>query len=453
MMLYQKDYFLEPCGEEEIRKLQDVLAPEYQIKIFSAQCCNFLTFQGDTPSEKVLHIYHDVDDEGNSGHFIVLSKPHVLFNRAYWCDKCNQGFNTKDRHRCICKCYSCFSLKECPLVQWKKCDDCVRWFRSEECFQKHKSVAEQKGIAQLILIHKYNGVFAGNKRQKLNKSLCEKIRRCKDCNLLINYRTARKVDGVPVHNCGLYFCQRCDKEHSNGADNECFMQPIKEKKGITQKRPADVETEVEKMDAADRELLEALEELWCEGEEKTSEGEETDTKIFYDFECRQEEQLGENKMGPVFVHRPNLCVALKVCNLCKEMVKKREFSQCPGHCGQNEWVFAGPNCRDEFCNWLFSEDNRGSIALAHNNKGYDSQFVTQYLIKETLIPTVISKGRELMMLQYGDIKVIDSLNFLPMGLADLPKAFGQEELHKGFFPHKFNKQENENYIVRYIDVV
>lgn len=37
-----------------------------------------------------------------------------------------------------------------------------------------------------------------------------------------------------------------------------------------------------------------------------------------------------------------------------------------------------------------------------------------------------------------NIKMLDSVNFLPMKLAKLPEAFGFKELKKGFFPHKFN---------------
>ncbi len=42
-----------------------------------------------------------------------------------------------------------------------------------------------------------------------------------------------------------------------------------------------------------------------------------------------------------------------------------------------------------------------------------------------------------MVLEYGGIRVIDSLNFLPMPLSALPKAFGEQELKKGYFPHKY----------------
>ena len=54
-----------------------------------------------------------------------------------------------------------------------------------------------------------------------------------------------------------------------------------------------------------------------------------------------------------------------------------------------------------------------------------------------------------MSVVVGSIKVIDSYNFLPMKLADLPKTFGFLELHKGYFPHKFNTKTNQNYIGRW----
>ena len=48
-----------------------------------------------------------------------------------------------------------------------------------------------------------------------------------------------------------------------------------------------------------------------------------------------------------------------------------------------------------------------------------------------------------------NIRIIDSLNFLPMKLAALPKAFGLTELCKGYFPHFYNKRENQQYIGKY----
>lgn len=43
-------------------------------------------------------------------------------------------------------------------------------------------------------------------------------------------------------------------------------------------------------------------------------------------------------------------------------------------------------------------------------------------------------------------RVCDFLNFLQMKLAALPKAFGLEEMCKGYFPHVFNTEENRTYV-------
>jgi len=45
-----------------------------------------------------------------------------------------------------------------------------------------------------------------------------------------------------------------------------------------------------------------------------------------------------------------------------------------------------------------------------------------------------------------NIKFLDSMAFLPMRLAALPKTFGFNELRKGYFPHHFNTSSNQSYI-------
>jgi len=43
------------------------------------------------------------------------------------------------------------------------------------------------------------------------------------------------------------------------------------------------------------------------------------------------------------------------------------------------------------------------------------------------------------------VRVIDSLNFIPMALPNFPKTFGFIELKKGYFPYFFNTTENWDY--------
>ncbi len=86
--------------------------------------------------------------------------------------------------------------------------------------------------------------------------------------------------------------------------------------------------------------------------------------------------------------------------------------------------------------------------VAHNFQGYDGYFIQNYLNKNGVKYKVIMSGAKILTLTVPmfKIKFIDSLNFIPMSLATFPKTFDLDELRKGYFPHLFNKKENQNYI-------
>ena len=96
----------------------------------------------------------------------------------------------------------------------------------------------------------------------------------------------------------------------------------------------------------------------------------------------------------------------------------------------------------------FTDEHAGCTVMAHNFQGYDSYFILQYLRDQGVKYDVIMRGGKTLSLTVDmfNIRFIDSLNFTPMKLANFPKTFGIEELTKGYFPHLFNKKENENYI-------
>ncbi|CAH2018663.1 unnamed protein product [Acanthoscelides obtectus] len=49
-------------------------------------------------------------------------------------------------------------------------------------------------------------------------------------------------------------------------------------------------------------------------------------------------------------------------------------------------------------------------------------------------------------MEVGNVKFLDSLNYFPMPLTALPKAFDLKELKKGYFPHLFNTLAHQNYV-------
>ncbi|XP_055924592.1 uncharacterized protein LOC129956687 [Argiope bruennichi] len=81
-------------------------------------------------------------------------------------------------------------------------------------------------------------------------------------------------------------------------------------------------------------------------------------------------------------------------------------------------------------------------------RGFDGQFVMAWLLEQGIARSVIPNGSKLMSIGHPTLRItlIDSFNFLPMSLSKLPGCFGLSELKKGFFPHLFNKRENQTYI-------
>lgn len=113
-----------------------------------------------------------------------------------------------------------------------------------------------------------------------------------------------------------------------------------------------------------------------------------------------------------------------------------------------ETVFKGDDCVDQFGMWLLDGTHQGAILIAHNLRGFDGFLICEYFYKEFILPKLILNGAKIMSMEIegAEIKFRDSLNFLPMPLKALPKTFGLTELKKGYFPHFFNRKENQNFV-------
>ena len=150
-----------------------------------------------------------------------------------------------------------------------------------------------------------------------------------------------------------------------------------------------------------------------------------DQLLFFDFECTQEHGI----------HEVNLCV-----------VYDEEGETA---------VFRGKNTVKDFCTWLLTPQHHECIVIAHNFQGYDSYPIIKHFHANAIECVPIYNGTKCITLETKTekphqmkikIKFIDSLNFIPMALAKFPKTFAQPELCKGYFPHFFNKDENQDYV-------
>jgi hypothetical protein len=137
---------------------------------------------------------------------------------------------------------------------------------------------------------------------------------------------------------------------------------------------------------------------------------------FFDFEAY------ESLDG---THVVNLAMAKRVCLAC--------YNGAPT-CNMCDYKYKFENIAD-FVSWLKAEGNKNFIWFAHNAKGYDSQFVLNELYNNTLPNdpkiSVITNGAKILEIRYKTFIIRDSACFLPMPLAQFPKAFNLKEMKKG----------------------
>ena len=82
----------------------------------------------------------------------------------------------------------------------------------------------------------------------------------------------------------------------------------------------------------------------------------------------------------------------------------------------------------------------------HNFRGFDGVFIIKQLYDMNLkVSKVLMTAQKILYFECGHLKFKDSMSFLNMPLENFTKTFGLTELKKGYFPHKFNREENLNY--------
>jgi len=200
---------------------------------------------------------------------------------------------------------------------------------------------------------------------------------------------------------GFSFIFRYDK--LEGHQFRCFIEPIVDKEQSAKKR----KTEKRKM-------------------------------IFFDFETRQDISMGDDR----YKHMVNFCVAQVTCDDCSENWTPQSYCSS---CGNKELVFSGDETLDQFCKWLFKQTY--STVFAHNMSGFDGQFILGWLTDQGISPELIKQGLNVVSMNVGSIRILDSFKFLPLPLEALPKAFGfDNQVLKGYFPHFFNRLENQQYV-------
>ena len=385
-----------------------------------------------------IYLYHIAKPDG-SGHFHAITKISGFFSMAYFCETCMKPYHHPNRHRCLTVCNIC-KRNECFVIKTIVCQDCNMACRSKSCYESHKekiTPKDKKGEA---------------------KSQCDKWWKCKDCT-----KVMKRLHRTPEqHKCGEVYCNTCER-FAEEQQHLCYHRASK---------PSDTSKFKYIMfdfECSQDDIIE------CVNGYKNLENKRCKQCVTDEnqcLSCRLCLNCFQTTCG-LPAHCPNYVVAQKTCNKCElepieegcgncgnrceycsvidqtnKCFKRRPCSN--GICGSREICFEGNDTALKFGRYVFDRQHKGITLIAHNMKGYDGYFILEYLLSQSIHPNSITyNGSKIMYMHIAkglNIRVIDSLNFFPMKLSALPKAFGLSQLKKGWFPHFFNRRENQKYI-------
>ena len=111
-----------PCGIEEYKKIQAVLAPKYLIKVHSQYPKDGLIFPlqfKKKPETRAIHIYFNGVD-----HYDAITKVTGFLGARYYCEYCDVGYTNRGAHRCADGCEDCYSDIPCIHGEKIRCMDC-----------------------------------------------------------------------------------------------------------------------------------------------------------------------------------------------------------------------------------------------------------------------------------------------------------------------------------------
>lgn len=360
------------------------------ITVISARSGNKKVHIGHGGFLRQITLYHVQSRPSSPGHFAVITSMTGFLTRSYYCTHCDTAFSNNLKHRCRYWCNLCgsdFCLQQSEVT----CTDCHAPCRSRECWARHRAGTPSK---------------------------CSRMLFCPECRVCLKKPLHKHVSrSLELHICGEMYCSNCQVYYLEEDHHRCFMRATLVKSG----------------DSVEKQRF-----------------------IFYDV---------ESALAPDGEQIPNLIVAQSICCFCQDITLVTSHSQCKhcgsrcsqcaswnlsahtfqtppcSPCGRRQVMFTGLDCARAFGRWLFNPQHRNTLVFAHNARGYDSYFLYHYLLENSIVPKIMFKGTKIMYchVDHGlNITLLDSLNFLPMALAKLPKSFGLSEMKKGYFPHLYH---------------
>lgn len=330
-----------PCGRGELALFQIVLA-DYQIKVVDTDSGCLPTYTGPQRSGAPILRLVKIGE-----HYHGCTSFAAFFNKSYYCDQCDRGYDHEDYANHPCdgrKCHACHQERcpdRCTAKQngrspTDECPQCHRLFYGAGCLANHVTYQTRSGRPAT--------------REERNR-ICDQFARCPQCCKEI------KGDQQRTHRCGHAACPTCHK-NVDLRTHQCYMQKVVEKK---------------KRHGAKRGAQAGLRTLrtnegYSDAESSGGDDDPHHKKpllVYADYEATQHQGR----------HRPIL--------ICWQ----KDDDPTPPH------FEYGPNCSEMFLDRLTSiadHEQRQVIMVFHNLKGYDGAF----LLEQPPRPSQRRQGRK-----------------------------------------------------------
>ncbi len=390
------------CTLEDLKKFEAVVG--ICIKVVSLNKQLKIIYPGKPTGDAMIYLLYTEDPRTKVGHFGLITNVRGFFSKNFYCRHCDVPYNNIYDHRCPDVknwCFSCYH-RDCQQVPSFKesCRWCGVTFKSASCRSRH--------------------LYAS----------CKTKWRCPRCRRKFKRKTT--VDEVDPsrrrprtnaemeksHDCTHFYCGECKAERPD--DHKCFIAKKKLEPKLCKFIFFDLETD-------------------------QSSGEHVVNYIHARYFVRDpEDEKREEKAKKA---------ARKAAAAAEDGdVEDWDDSHLSDHKNwKGEWfdaTFSGESSLTEFFRFLTTPKFKDYTAIAHNMSGFDGLFLLREVVTHGMMPEVIVKGQRILMMKIPsvNVRVIDSFNFIPMGLSKLPDAFGLDCGCKGYFPHFANTPENANYV-------
>jgi hypothetical protein len=147
---------------------------DYRIVVYDGLDCDSIMYDGLIETANRINLVYDRETR----HYHVIANLTGAMAKKYVCNGCNKACRRDITHTCERKCSDCNSIPPCITTYVRiPCDACNRTFRSQACYDKHKT-NELRG-----------------------KPVCEQKRNSTTCGALLTHKHK--------HECYRPFCEYC----------------------------------------------------------------------------------------------------------------------------------------------------------------------------------------------------------------------------------------------------